>query len=172
MKINSAIAGAALAITIASAPVKAAVWDFSFTDSVGDIATGLLTTTGVGFPYTVTGISGLFDGIAITGLSPYAGADQLLLQQNAPQPDTGGISFDVNGVDYNWSNFESYLYPLGSLAVSTLDPPGTGCCQIEITSATISAVPEIGTWAMMLLGFAGLSFAGYRGFRKDAALTA
>ena len=35
-----------------------------------------------------------------------------------------------------------------------------------------SPVPEPSTWAMMLLGFAGLGFAGYRTSRKTAALAA
>jgi hypothetical protein len=35
-----------------------------------------------------------------------------------------------------------------------------------------SGVPEPSTWAMMLLGFAGLAFAGYRGSRKSAASAA
>jgi hypothetical protein len=34
-------------------------------------------------------------------------------------------------------------------------------------SAAASAVPEPSTWAMMLLGFGGLAFAGYR--RQNAA---
>jgi hypothetical protein len=33
----------------------------------------------------------------------------------------------------------------------------------------IGAVPEPSTWAMMLIGFAGLGFASYRRSRKDAA---
>ena len=33
-------------------------------------------------------------------------------------------------------------------------------------------VPEASTWAMMLLGFAGLSFAGYRTSRKSATVAA
>jgi hypothetical protein len=32
-----------------------------------------------------------------------------------------------------------------------------------------TAVPEPPTWAMMLLGFAGLGFAGYRASRRAAA---
>ncbi len=36
----------------------------------------------------------------------------------------------------------------------------------------ISAVPEPSTWAMMLAGFAGLGFAGYRRKTKNAALLA
>jgi hypothetical protein len=34
-------------------------------------------------------------------------------------------------------------------------------------SGDITAVPEISTWAMMLLGFAGLGFAGYRKARGE-----
>jgi hypothetical protein len=35
-----------------------------------------------------------------------------------------------------------------------------------------SGVPELSTWAMLLLGFAGLGFAGYRASRKNVALAA
>jgi hypothetical protein len=35
-------------------------------------------------------------------------------------------------------------------------------------SVTAAATPEPSTWAMMLLGFAGLGFAGYRRIRKAA----
>jgi hypothetical protein len=34
----------------------------------------------------------------------------------------------------------------------------------------IASVPEPSTWAMMLVGFAGLGFAGYRASRRTAAL--
>jgi hypothetical protein len=42
---------------------------------------------------------------------------------------------------------------------------------LDVTS-TGSAVPESSTWAMMLLGLAGLGFAGYRASQKRAAATA
>jgi len=35
-----------------------------------------------------------------------------------------------------------------------------------------TAVPELSTWAMVLVGFAGLSFAGYRRTRKATSITA
>jgi hypothetical protein len=41
-----------------------------------------------------------------------------------------------------------------------------------ITLTVTTAVPELSTWAMLLLGFAGLGFAGYRKSRKDAVFAA
>jgi hypothetical protein len=42
---------------------------------------------------------------------------------------------------------------------------------VVVTAAT-PAVPEPSTWAMMLIGFAGLGYAGCRASRKSAALAA
>jgi hypothetical protein len=39
-------------------------------------------------------------------------------------------------------------------------------------TVTTTAVPEPSTWAMMLLGFAGLGFVGYRASRRSVALAA
>ncbi len=47
------------------------------------------------------------------------------------------------------------LYPPALMANFAIDPP--------------TAVPEASTWAMMLIGFAGLGFAGYRASRENAA---
>jgi hypothetical protein len=43
-----------------------------------------------------------------------------------------------------------------------------GYCTVDFTVAISSTVPEPSTWAMMLLGFAGLGFAGSRASRKSA----
>ncbi len=42
----------------------------------------------------------------------------------------------------------------------------------EITNVSLSGVPESSTWAMMLIGFAGLGFAGYRGSRRNVPFAA
>ena len=42
----------------------------------------------------------------------------------------------------------------------------------DATVAISEAVPEASTWAMMVLGFAGLGYAGYRARRSAAALAA
>jgi hypothetical protein len=50
----------------------------------------------------------------------------------------------------------------GSGSVLTLAPP------VDPGIGWVVAVPEASTWAMMLLGFAGLFYAGWRGSRKAA----
>ena len=56
--------------------------------------------------------------------------------------------------------------------------PPTGNAYGELTSApggfgvgtfTLTAVPEASTWALMLIGFAGLGIAGYRASQKRIA---
>jgi hypothetical protein len=60
----------------------------------------------------------------------------------------------------------------------TQTPPGGGHAISDSESFSVppapppGTVPEASTWAMMLIGFAGLGFAGYRSSRKSAALAA
>jgi hypothetical protein len=48
--------------------------------------------------------------------------------------------------------------------------------DVKFTNASeftnVSGVPEPSTWAMMLLGFAGLGLAGYRASRQAVAVKA
>jgi hypothetical protein len=65
------------------------------------------------------------------------------------------------------------LYAL-TLGEYSLNNPSNGIPvnpNPNLFSATLT-VPEPSTWAMMILGFAGLGFAGYRASRKAAALVA
>jgi PEP-CTERM motif len=55
--------------------------------------------------------------------------------------------------------------------------PPTGQClwrirfsgRIGVGTFTLTAVPEASTWALMLIGFAGLGIAGYRASQNRAA---
>jgi hypothetical protein len=63
---------------------------------------------------------------------------------------------------------------INPVAIDCLAPEG---CTLGTNSANIggtfsASVPEPGTYGMMLLGFAGLAFAGYRSSRKSVAFTA
>ena len=60
-------------------------------------------------------------------------------------------------IDTNASRFTA-----GTLAVIYLETS-------DLSGYEPSAVPEPATWALMLIGFAGLGVAGYRGSRKSAA---
>lgn len=63
--------------------------------------------------------------------------------------DTGVINFGVYGATEAAN--ETFTYVAGSG-----DPSSTNFYN------GVSGVPEPSTWAMMLVGFAGLGFAGYR----------
>jgi hypothetical protein len=52
------------------------------------------------------------------------------------------------------------------------DPSFFGNFLIDNLSFAGTTIPESSTWAMMLLGFAGLGFAGYRTSRKTASIAA
>jgi hypothetical protein len=75
------------------------------------------------------------------------------------------------GSALNGSPGEDPLVGLGGYNV-----PGGGCCNFigsTLTGGvTIAAVPEPSTWAMMLLGFAGVGFMAYRRKSKPALLAA
>ena len=48
-----------------------------------------------------------------------------------------------------------------------------GPSELVVTATAAAAtptIPEPSTWAMMLLGFAGLAFVGYRGTRRGAPI--
>ena len=107
------------------------------------------------------------------------------------KPDAGTFWIDVNGgsgvsdgatfafsnkLDGNVHNngFDEPLDSLGGLITSvTLRSDSTDNIffkevkQIDWSPDAISGVPEPSTWAMMLLGFAGLGYAGFRQTRKS-----
>jgi hypothetical protein len=166
MKNTVKLGAAVLALALATGSASAAVYEFTFSTTAGDSAQGWLTTD---VSDVVTSIKGGFDNLSITGLSNYAGADQQLVPAVAPYVDFSGISFKAaNGVSYNWTVLP---FPTGGIGNSTSDPIGYGGLNVAFTSVTITSVPEVSTWAMMLAGFAAIGFVGYRR-NKAAALAA
>jgi hypothetical protein len=107
---------------------------------------------------------------------------------------TGNINFTLDaGSDY-WFGFignnfidVGYIFPIGPYSANGLnaledananygffDNPvyqGPGGAQVGLQISAV-ATPELSTWAMLGLGFAGLGFAGWRAQRKTAALAA
>jgi hypothetical protein len=54
--------------------------------------------------------------------------------------------------------------------IKTFNGPGGAVLQFYSDFAGGGGIPEPSTWAMMLLGFGGLGFAGYRARKQSAAL--
>ena len=69
--------------------------------------------------------------------------------------------YDAAFADPQWSS-ASYILGPGSYTVEGLtavSPFGTGGAAVQLLSTGGGAVPEPGTWLMMLLGFAGIGMA-------------
>ena len=94
---------------------------------------------------------------------------------------TDGVS-PPNGTPLDTTTFTG----LGTETLSTVDNPGAGPYSLQevftikatgagATNLTIdltsSVVPETSTWAMMLLGFAGLGYVGFRKARARSAIS-
>jgi PEP-CTERM motif len=73
---------------------------------------------------------------------------------------TPTVTFPVNELTFS----NSYDDPVGPWA-NSVNPRGT---VIDVADVSLTAVPEPSTWAMMLLGVAGLSFVGYLRRKKDS----
>jgi hypothetical protein len=158
-------------------------------DTIGNV------DTGAGFATTITPTTGttltrlvftpandtLFNAFSFRGQLGAPASDRTVdLSWTDSNGTTGSITFTgVKGPPFDFDRLgivSSDGETLKSVAVSV--PPSeargdrfTEFKQIEFSSAT-PVIPEPSTWAMMLLGFAGLGFVGYRAARKGSAVAA
>jgi hypothetical protein len=159
------------ALLLASASAQATTYNFSFADATDDSASGQITTTGAGPNYSVSSITGLFDGETITGLdATYAGADNTFYSAG-PYLSEAGLSFDLSGGPISQVNV-FYNNPGYFLDLHPPDGAGSGPAAGPLTvgSFSVAAVPEPSTWAMMILGFFGVGFMAYRRKQNGPAL--
>jgi hypothetical protein len=79
-----------------------------------------------------------------------------------------GANWDGAYASPLWSHgrwtFAAGSYDITGTAI--LSPFGGGAAAVQLTTG----VPELSTWAMMGLGFAGLAFAGFRARRTAASI--
>jgi hypothetical protein len=195
LKVGSVLAAAAFAALMSSGPVKAVVLNVS---AAGESLQLTLATGGAGYnagSLNVTGISGTatgsysgvvstgFGGNAVTVLAPTYTADgqfiynDLYYPTNSPKVDYWGLLFTItNGAavsEWNLWTANNSGAPSGPYVLDGYTPQtgfvenGSGGLIVNV-----SAVPEPSTWAMLLLGFAGVGFMAYRRKSKPAVMAA
>jgi hypothetical protein len=200
--IAAAAAALALAVTAqarASVAIYTDAASFNAATS-GDTTSGFsfsnITTLGSGYtigPVTFqsSDIGGYNDGsygsnvsylgsseprLAITGgynafslmLGAYDGASTFGISVNGAAP----VDLDINGQPN--STFVGFTdnVPITSISISDLTSPGAEIDTLSFTTGFTAAVPEPSTWAMMILGFAGVGFMAYRRKSKPVWMAA
>jgi hypothetical protein len=190
------IASLALAGSVCASAANAGVYDFSFSAADGDAVYGKFTTNGSdvisasGNAYLPVLDSAMCCGFVNNGVS--LGGAASATPYTTPSGDY--IVDDLYAVDY----YGLYLTTFGTREINIyagtaaagpdgyvsetisagqgpksayvgIYDPSSGIDAQEFGTLTITGVPEPSTWAMMLLGFAGLGFAGYRKAKSGTA---
>ena len=180
MKFLSLFACAVVAVSI-TAKAEAAIYDFTIHSANYDIV-GEITTNGNQLTSITGQVSGLLNA-TIDGLAYqpnlYYTSDNLFsptgLGLPGPLVTNEGILFGAGGYFlniYSVQNGPAYDYYIsnsqfvGSYYVDPSSAPLFSPGDL-ILGGTITAVPELSTWAMMIVGFAGLAVAGRRRWIKQ-----
>jgi hypothetical protein len=158
MRKFAALAAGLLACS--ATPASAAQFIFNFATTTPLIGgpgsgSGVITTNDVtiasrGFTaQTITGITGTFNGSNITGLGSLTGANNLYYLTGPSFVDGSGLGFiTAAGTSVNLFFQDSQR----SFRINTTGP-FTSSLVSASSSAVTAAVPEPGTWLMMLAGF-------------------
>ena len=165
MRLLNVLAGI-VALVGATCNAHASVYNFTFDGADYDVV-GQITTSG----NLITSISGQVTGLLnapIAGLQGqpniYFTSDNQIDFSGNPYVSNEGILFDAGGFFFNvysvatGPTYQYYIATNQFGADYSKDPlfnPGS-----LIQNITIAAVPELSTWIMMIVGFAGISLVG------------
>lgn len=153
--------GGALAATCLASPASAAQFLFNFDGATVDVAGTLTTndTPDLTGGLLITDISGTLTSPAGTDaitalLAPgaFAANDNLLFPDRNPLLSTGGFSFSVSGISANIF-FSSLSSNITFLTTGFAEPGSFTVSRVTTTPPPVGAIPEPGTWALMLMGF-------------------
>jgi len=160
------------AMLFAASTANAMVYRFSF-----ETADDLFTVSGAVTAANALDSAGGYDVLALTGTVSGSGGGSISLVVNPAQPaafnngswiydnvlfphaapfvDNSGLLFSAGGSAFNWYSVGSETYLSSNASAGAYDPG-------ELVGSVSLNTPEPSTWAMMLLGFVGLGFAGLR----------
>jgi hypothetical protein len=153
---------------------SASIWDtftFSGLPAGGANVTATLSLSGTltGLSY---GIAELQEGAQADFANGATSTNDVFFNTGAyPMPSSIPLSFNVENGTPETVLAEIFISGDGAGGVANFGDPPTLSLSLptgaSVTSASgvfanFTAVPEPSTWAMMILGFAGLGFAGYR----------
>jgi hypothetical protein len=164
------IASMATVILLNVSSAHAAVYNFTFESFDAELmATGTMTVNAMG---EVTGISGQISGLVDQTISlitpnpnfpgPAYSPDGSFIYNNLYY--SSGLAFDIDGVLFATVQNPDGYWNLwgnspGDYSLWESANPG-GYPTEESGTLGVAAVPELSTWAMLGLGFAGLGVAG------------
>jgi hypothetical protein len=177
-KLASAIVAGLFVGAGLSAPAKANVaYDLSFQGGGSGVLTLDFATVALAENIGYTSITPYFVSLDVTGLD---GMNFDITPSNLQ--NNGAIQTGPAGQFYTLTINEAvpgsgdYLSVYTSSGNIYSTPYGSGIYSATITSIAgptlASAVPEPSTWAMMILGFAGLGLMGYRRKSKPSLMAA
>jgi hypothetical protein len=169
----SAVAVLATAVLIGAPAARATVFDWSYNGLHGYsvTASGTLDATPLGGGvYAVTDITGIRNGVAITGLTAYAVEDQRVYT-SFPALDYFGLAFvNANGSAFNafYDTSTTDAYACGFVGYCEIGPGTPGTTGLGpprdpegpidfMLSAAVPAVPEPASLALLCTALAGLN---------------
>jgi hypothetical protein len=124
-----------------------------------------------GITWDVTAITGVQNGVAISGLSSYGGPDDLIFPTSFEQIDFSGVGFTAGAFSYNL--FENLFFPsaldsecssqFNGLCVDFLDA-GFAPALSSFSITPVTSAPEPSSILLLSLGLCGVLGAGI--FRK------
>jgi hypothetical protein len=157
---------ASMALQVAPASASTVTWDWTISGADTGSGTFAIDSSCLN-ACAISNPTGTLEGLSITGLGSYMGADNLLdiPIPGGGEPDSNGISFIAGGVSFNVFQDGPYIYLYTSNSTSNFVGFGAG-------PAPVSTTPLPAALPLFAAGLGAMGLFGWRRKRKGAAALA